>query len=69
MAKMELSVFPLGTWQGSAHVLLSVDKSVINLLMQYGKARQGLWDLQAVAGMLRMDKQVPSISVNLGISL
>lgn len=66
---MELSVFPLGVWQGSARVLLSVDKSVSNLLMQYSKARQGLWALWAAAGMLRVDKQVPGISVNLDIFL
>lgn len=69
MARMELSIFPLGAWQGSACVLLSMDNSVTNLLMQYRKARQGLWDLQAVAWMLRVDKQVPSVSVNLGIFL
>lgn len=69
MAKMELSIFPLGAWQGSARVLLSVDNTVTNLLLQYRKARQGLWNLQAVAGMLMVDKQVPSISVNLGIFL
>lgn len=66
---MELNVFPLGAWQGLACVLLSVDNPVTNLLMPYRKARQGLWDLQAVAGMLRVDKQVHSISVNLGIFL
>lgn len=37
MAKMELSIFPLGAWQGSACVLLSVDNSITNLLMHYGK--------------------------------
>lgn len=69
MAKIELRVFPLGAWQGSAHVLLSMDSPVTNLLMQYRKARQELWDLQAVAGMLGVDKQVHSISMNLGIFL
>jgi len=42
MAEMALIVFPLGVWQGSAHVLLAMDKPVSNLLMQYSKARQGL---------------------------
>lgn len=51
-------VFALGVWQGSACVLLPMDKSVSNLLMKCNKARQRLWALWAAAGMLRVDKQV-----------